>query len=322
MYQLIVHLFPKKVRNHLYTIFTYSRVKGNREKLLGFFFIFSIGLALGLSFFISKFFQISFVLTLLASIIITQLSIYFMFSLKADATAKFVENILPDALQLMASNLRAGLTTDRALLLSARPEFGVLSEEINNIGKKITLGEDITNALTEMGKSFKSEKLKKTILLIVSGLRSGGELTDLLDQTAENLRQEKFLDEKIRTNVLMYVIFIFAAIGIGAPLLFGLSTFLVGVLEKNLELIELPETTSLPITLSKTPISSSFTITFALISLITTSILGSLVLGLISKGREKFGMKFVPLLIILTLSIFFLTRFLISSMLGGLFNLE
>ena len=322
MFRIIAHIIPRKIREHLYTLFTYSRLKVDKEKFLGIFLIFSIIFSLMISIILYKLFNINFFITFLISILVLQLGFYFTFSLKTDATAKFVESILPDALQLMSSNLRAGLTTDKALLLSARPEFGALSEEITNIGKKISLGEEITKAMDEMTKQFKSEKLKKTFLLIISGLKSGGELTDLLDQTSQTLRQGKFLDEKIRTNVLMYVIFIFAAIGIGAPILFGLSSFLVGVLEKNLSLIEIPEATIIPITFSQTAIQSSFILKFAIISLITSSILGSLVLGLISKGKERFGIRFIPILIILTMSIFFLTRFLIGTLLGGLFGLE
>ncbi|MEM2784948.1 MAG: hypothetical protein QXE93_02250, partial [Candidatus Pacearchaeota archaeon] len=46
-----------------------------------------------------------------------------LLNLKADARAKEAEAALPDALQLMATNLRAGLTTEKALLVSAREEF-------------------------------------------------------------------------------------------------------------------------------------------------------------------------------------------------------
>ena len=176
--------------------------------------------------------------------------------------------------------------------------------------------------MVEMTEKFKSEKLNKTFSLIITGLRSGGELTNLLDQTAEGLRQERFLEEKIRTNVLMYSIFIFIAMGVGAPVLFGLSSFLIGVIEKNLVSIDLPKVASIPITFSKISISPSFVLTFAIISLITTSIMGSLVLGLIQKGKERYGLKFIPILLVLTLGIFFLTRFLIGSLLGGIFGLK
>jgi len=322
MYRLISRIIPKRIRNHIYSIFDYARIKVEKEKFLGFFLVFSVGFSFGISLIISGLSDASLFITFLISVVVLEVGFYFTFSLKADATAKFVENVLPDALQLMSSNLRAGLTVDKALLLSARPEFGVLSEEINNIGKKVTLGEDMGTAMIDMTEKFRSEKLKKTFLLIVSGLRSGGELTDLLDQTSENLRKEQFLEGKIRTNVLMYVIFIFVAIGFGAPLLFGLSSFLIGVLEKNLALIDIPKTSAIPITFSKVTVSSSFVLMFAIISLLTTSILGSLVLGLISKGKEKYGIKFMPILVIITLGVFFLTRVLIGTLLGGLFGLE
>ncbi len=321
VYLFLTRLFPRKIRSHYNKLFLYAKIKVEKEKFLGFFLLVSLLLAIALSFFISFLFHFNYFLIFIMLFILIHLTFYFTLSLKADFNARFVENVLPDALQLMTSNLRAGLTTDRAFLLSARPEFGSLSSEINQIGKKITLGKDLGDVLIEMSTHFKSDILKKTMLLIVSGLKSGGELTELLEQTAKNLRQEKFLEDKIRTNVLMYVIFIFAAIGVGAPILFGLSSFLVEVLQTNLAQISVPKTAVMPISFSTVSISPSFVLTFSVISLITTSILGSLVLGLISKGKEKVGLKFVPVLAALTLIIFFATRFIIGLLLGGLFGL-
>jgi len=54
--------------------------------------------------------------------------------------------------------------------------------------------------------------------------------------------------------------------------------------------------------------------------LVTISIMGALILGLISKGRERDGIKFMPILIILSLAMFFIIRTGIKGMLGGLFN--
>ena len=144
----------------------------------------------------------------------------------------------------------------------------------------------------------------------------------MLEQTAKNLRQEYIIDSRIRANVMMYVIFIFVAVCFGAPMLFGLSSFLVEVLTKNLMAIQLPETmmTSLPISFTKVNVSSNFVILFAVIFLITSSILGAFILGLISKGRERDGIKFIPVLIVLSLTIFFLSRFAIKNLLGGLFG--
>ena len=78
---------------------------------------------------------------------------------------------------------------------------------------------------------------------------------------------------------------------------------------------------NLPLTSMKSFISPAFIRNFAITSLVTTASLGSLILGLISKGREREGIKFIPFMIILTLSIFFLVRFFIQNLIGGLFGI-
>ena len=323
MYRGLSLFYPAKIREGYKKLLTYSNLKINPSKFMGFVLFFGLGLSLAASLFLSSLTGMHFLLLLVVLFIGIEFLIYVYLLLGIDAKAKFVEDVLPDALQLMASNLKAGLTTDKALLLSARPEFGPLKEEINLVGKEIAMGKDVDKALLIMSSHIKSEKLEKTIFLINSGIRSGGQLAALLEQTARNLRQQRLVDDKIRANVMMYVIFVFAAVGFGSPLLFGLSTFLVEVLTKNIGMVEIPQgaAASMPITLSTISVSISFIIKFAITSLITTSIMGSLVIGLISKGKEKQGIKFIPMLIALTLFIFFSVRFMIKNLLSGLFGL-
>ena len=172
-----------------------------------------------------------------------------------------------------------------------------MAEELNIVGKEVVMGEDIGKALIKMSGRIKSRKLTDTVQLIDAGLKSGGELAQLLSQTAQNLRNQKFLEEKIRASVFMYFIFIFSAISFGSPLLFGLSSFLAEVLTENIGNFDIPASasSSLPITLSEISVSTSFIMFFIVTSLITTSILGSLVLGLIRKGKERDGVKFIPI---------------------------
>jgi archaeal flagellar protein FlaJ len=279
------------------------------------------------TFYIALFFSLvflgkTFLTVFFLSLVLPQIMAYFWLILRSDAKAKFVEEILPDVLQLMSSNLRAGMTTDKALLLSARPEFGPFQDEINQIGKEITIGKDLGDALLGVNERINSERLKKTMTLIVSGLKSGGELASLLDQAAKNLRKQMLVDSKIRANVMMYVIFIFIAVCFGAPFLFGLSSFLVEVLTQNLADIQMPETTMMdfPMTFSEISIDIGFVINFSLIFIATSAIFGSLIIGSISKGKEREGLKFLPILLALSIGIFLLLRFIIKNVLGGLFG--
>ncbi len=324
MYRLLSKLYPKGIRNNYEVLMDYLNFEIDTEIFLGVVFFFTFGVSLVLTFLISKIINFPFLLIFIILFITFQFLVYIIMLLKVDSKARFVEDILPDVLQLMSSNLKAGMTTGRALILSARPEFGPFQEEINQIGKEIVLGKELDEALLDTTKRIRSDKLKKTVLLIITGLNSGGELASLLDQTAQNLRQERFIEEKMRSSVMMYVIFIFFAIGLGAPMLFGLSSFLVEVLTKNLSLVDIPQTSvsaALPLSFGKVSISLDFVIMYALVSLVVTSILGSLILGLISKGKEKRGIKYIPLLIGLSIAVFFSSRFLIKTMIGSLFGL-
>ncbi|MFH1641411.1 MAG: type II secretion system F family protein [Nanoarchaeota archaeon] len=322
MYRFFAAFYPKKLRGKYVQLLRFSNIKINPDRFVGFLIAFGLLLSFVVVFYSSFALKLPVVVSFIGFFVLFEVIVYFWLLLRADSKAKFVEQILPDLLQLMASNLRAGLTTDKALLLSARPEFGFFREEINKVGKKVTMGSEISDALVEMSINIKSEKLSKTVELIVSGLSSGGELASLLEQTAHNLRKEGIIDSRIRANVMMYVILIFAAVCFGSPVLFGLSTFLVEVMTTMLGTIQLPDSssTSLPISFSEVTIDPAFVVQFSVVFLITSSILGSLILGLISKGKEREGIRYVPIVIAVSLAVFFIARIVISSLLGGLFG--
>ena len=107
-------------------------------------------------------------------------------------------------------------------------------------------------------------------------------------------------------------------------MLFGLSSFLIEVITDIFSKIQLPPTTvtaQIPIAFSKVTISPKFVNAYTISAMMITSLLGSLILGLIAKGKEKEGLKFLPFLVILTISLFFLIKFAIGHLLSGLFEI-
>ncbi len=325
MIKIITLMYPRKIKEKYAQLLLYCDIQTSIDVYIFRVMLFGIIFAGLLSLLLRIAFDISFFLILILSFLVINITTYAWLSLNADARARFVESMLPDMLQLMSSNLRAGYTVDKALLLSARPEFGRFKDEINRVGKEVATGKEFGEALAELGERVKSTKLKKTIKLVNAGHQAGGELAELLEQSATNLRQQKVIDERIRSSVLIYVIFIFTAIGFGAPVLFGLSSFLIDVMTDLFSKIEIPETSgtglNLPLTFSKVLIEPSFILQYTITSMIVDSIMGALVLGLIAKGKEKEGLKFIPLFISITIPLFFLVKFLISNLLSGLFNI-
>ncbi len=321
--RLISRLYPAKIKKKFYEALHYCNIKTHPDKFIGLTIIIGLVASIALAFLLRLFINLPVIIMIIALFIISQLMIYFSLVLYSDNKARIVENILPDALQLMSSNLKAGLTTDRAVLLAARPEFGPLQEELNNIGKKIAVGKDLGESLIDISKRINSHILNKTMWLIKSGLESGGNLAPLLEQTAENLRQQQLIDKKIRSNVIMYVIFIFAATAFGAPLLFALSSFLVNVLAINLAQVSIPETamSQIPITLTKVSVDPTFVVNYAVVFIIVNSILGALIIGLIHRGKERAGIKFIPVVMSIALILFFLVRYILKTSFSELFGM-
>lgn len=234
---------------------------------------------------------------------------------------KKMEEVFPDFIELVASNLNAGMTVDKSLLLSSRKEFAPLDEEINLLGKDIVTGKEISSALEAMAARTKSEKIAKTVRLIISGLKSGGNLSILLEEIARNMRERSFIEKRATSNVLMYVIFIFIAVAFGAPMLFGLSTALVQILTNLVSSLPAASTaTNLPFTITKVSVSVSFITYFSLIFLIVINFLASLVIGLVNKGDEKEGVKYLVPLLVISLTTYFLIRIFLIRNISGIFS--
>ncbi len=247
---------------------------------------------------------------------------YFIIKTILTKTARIrkMEEVFPDFIELMASNLRAGMTIDKALLLSSRKEFAPLDIEILNLGKDILTGREINNALNDMAKRINSEKILKTITVINSGIKSGGNLAILLEKTAINMRERSFVEKRAASNVLMYLIFISFAVTVGAPILFSLSTVLVKILSSillNIPSIE-TSTINIPFKFTTLNISLDFITYFSVIFLITIDILASFLLGLVSKGEEKAGLKYLIPLIAVSITIFIIIKEVMFKQLSGL----
>ena len=259
-----------------------------------------------------------------ALIVLILLTIYFGIrgKLKRAVEIKKMEQVFPDFIELVSSNLRSGMTIDKALLLSSRKEFAPLDQEILQLGKDITTGKGINVALQDMAKRIGSERINKTTTLIISGLKSGGNLAILLEETASNLREREFVEKKAASSVLMYVIFIFFAVAVGSPVLFGLSSVLVEVLTKLLA--NVPSSAGqanfgLPFTLSHIGISMTFITYFSISFILITDILASLLLGLVNKGEEKEGIKYILPLMAIGVTLYFVIRGFLAHYFSGLF---
>ena len=152
-----------------YSIFTVV------PQLRGFLFKMCLVVAEGVTASYPEFFiLVSFLFSLALSLSLIGLIIYVYLLLRADARRRKVEDVLPDFLSLSASNVRAGMTIDQALWYAAKPEFGLLSEEVSIVAKKSFGGVPFNQSIDYLTERFNSKLIRRSVALIKQGLASGG----------------------------------------------------------------------------------------------------------------------------------------------------
>ncbi|HIH16712.1 MAG TPA: hypothetical protein HA252_04875 [Candidatus Diapherotrites archaeon] len=325
-YESTASLAPKPMREAFAKQLLYADVRLEVRRFVGFLLVYSLVASLVVASVLALFLHIPPAFTFLGFFAGFLVVPYLMLSLSADGKGQFVERILPDALQLISSNIRAGLTTEKALIVSARPEFGPLERELKRSSTEIMSGVPVEIALNGMPGRIKSRILEQTVWLLSRGIGSGGEISDLLIQLSNNLREQNALREEEQADVSTYVILIFFSSAFGAPALYGVSSFIVQVMtaqKPNVGSINLPAgtggvsgfTTSM-LQASKSTITVDFVVLFIEIMIVFGALFSAMTLGVINKGKEKEGLKYLPFLLLASFGVFLIVRTALLTVFG------
>ncbi len=249
---------------------------------------------------------------------------YMVVSTIADSRAKKIDDVLPDALSMISANIRAGMTIENAVLVSARPEFGPLEEEIRLASTKAYGGMSMAHAFEEMADHVRSNQLKRAIKLFIEGSRLGGQMAQLLNEISRDLRELVALRREIQNATLTYTIFIVFSTLIASPVLFATSVYYSQINEKVTSKItfagDLPNTGMGFIPKggkSADMITSEEFYNFAVATVLITSFFSSLVLALIRHGKAMAGLKQAPLFVFFGAAVFIATHYALTVFFKG-----
>lgn len=256
----------------------------------------------------------------LAAIIIS--TIYFYTDLKIYARTKQMEDVLPDFLQIVSSNLKGGMSFEKALWAAINPKFKVLSDEIAIAAKKVMTGTDVETALKEFVEKYDSPTLRRSIELIISEIEGGGKISEIIDKVIDNLKQTRSLKEEMSASVLTYVIFITAIVILIAPGLFSLSYNLLLMIGTFMTKLSIGSTTSaagvnLPFNFSGISVDPSLFRNFSYAALSIIAIFSSMIVSIIQKGNIKGGVKFIPLFTAGSIFFYILFMYVLSIAFSG-----
>ena len=252
-----------------------------------------------------------------AAALLVELAAYFVLYLKVQDRTRRVEQVLPDALQLIGSNIRAGMTPFQALRLAARKEFGPLEEEIRFATARALGTESFSDALLSMSQRVKSEMLSRALKLFTTAMRSGGHLATLLEELARDMVAMRALKKELVTSTKTYTIFVLFTIIIGMPLLLAISLHFITVITGLQAIAGLRSDFGLGFLAGEITITADFMLRAAVVMLLVTSLLACALLGVIAEGKPAVGFRYAPAVIAGSLIAFVVLRAVLQGLLGG-----
>jgi tight adherence protein B len=125
---------------------------------------------------------------------------YVWLRMKCTRRLKAYVAALPDAIDLMARSLRAGHSMNSSIEMIAEQSPQPLAGEFEQVYKQQRLGLQFRDALLLMGTRIPSRDLQFLITAILVQKETGGDLTEILDRTAQVIRERVRIEGEVHTR--------------------------------------------------------------------------------------------------------------------------
>lgn len=268
---------------------------------------------------LTAFSYIVFVALLISAVII--LFIYFYLNIRIYNRTRQLEDKLVDYLTLVSTNLKGGLSFEKSLWVSIKPDFGILAKEVGLVSKKVLTGNDLSEALIEFSMKYDSPILKRSMNLIIGEIESGGRIVEVIDKVIENLRKTKMLKDEMAASTVTYMIFIGAIVMFISPALFALSGQLLMIIIQFAAKIGGSMSGSgaagLPFQINEINVNPAYFQWFSRGAIATIGTSSAFIISIIEKGDIRGGLKYVPLFVIVALVIYEILNVVLTAAFSG-----
>ncbi len=249
---------------------------------------------------------LAFLLAAAALLLLSYLHLYYLIEGRAQA----VEEILPDFLLLVSSNINAGMTPFSAFRAAARPEFGPLAEEVKYAVAKSLGTTSFYHALLALSRRIRSDSLKDVVAFFSQAMKAGGRLSKLIESSAFDIRQIQELKKELQSSTKMYVMFVAFIVMIATPLLMAVSVQFLDMVSKiqSSARVSFIGDTGLGFLTASSELSSGFMADMSLFLLFGNALLASVFIGVLASGKSKLGLKYFPAILIVSFLAFLASR--------------
>jgi len=144
---------------------------------------------------------------------------------------KKIESQFPDALNTLSDSNEMGMTLVEALESSAKNMSGIMGDEFRDMAKYISLKNDVKGALIRFANRMETFSVTRTVKMLVDSLESSGDVTDVLDVAARDVKQQYLLQKQRRQELSMYTVIVLVSFVIYLIIIIVLDSLFLSVLE-------------------------------------------------------------------------------------------
>ncbi len=231
-----------------------------------------------------------------------------------DSHIKQIERYWPEALKLIADTMKAGSSFDYALREVCVADFGPLSFEINEVIRRIEMGDTTVKALGFLSYRVESKVVRRTVTLIQESLRTGAPLADVLEEIANDTKYIYRIKKERQTKTMLQTIFIVAAGSVVAPFIFGLTRVITEFLTNVATDTGIASASALVVAMQ-----TQATIFLLLdIYIILEVLAASAMISMMREGKLSPMYVFFPVMITIAYTVYLIAQVVLRGMLAGM----
>jgi archaeal flagellar protein FlaJ len=196
------------------------------------------------------------------------------------------EELYTEFLFKLSELMRGGLDPIKSVKELSKTDLGILTPNVRIASTAMIYGRSFEESMKAMAQSLHSELITRYTTLVVQASYSGGSVADLILKASEDMRSIISIEREKEGNLSQYVMIFYFAQGIIFFIIYTLSTSLLPFVQ------QLGSSTIFGVNkIANLDFSRGF---FHLIMI--NSFFGGLIIGKISEGEARFGLKHAVIL--------------------------
>jgi flagellar protein FlaJ len=198
------------------------------------------------------------------------------------------EELYTEFLFKLSELMRGGLDPIKSVKELSKTDLGILTPNVRIASTAMIYGKSFEEAMKAMAQSLHSELITRYTTLVVQASYSGGSVADLILKASEDMRSIISIEREKEGNLSQYVMIFYFAQGIIFFIIYTLTTSLLPFVQ-NLGASNMFGVNKI----ANLDFARGF---FHLI--IINSFFGGLIIGKISEGEARFGLKHAVILMV------------------------